>query len=199
VKLLRGAAIGLALLAIVTVRVVWSSRTEWKAAQSSMGEEQRLHLSRAARLYAPGNPWSRRALDSLVAIGRAGGPDALDAWRKVRSAILATRSIYTPHPELLDEANAQIAELMAAAEPATRGSHEERKAWHAARLAQDDAPSVGWTLIALAGLAAWIGCALGFALRGLDEHDRLRKRPAILWAAGVAVGLTLFFVGLAHA
>jgi hypothetical protein len=198
-KILRGAAIVTALLAIVAARVVWSSRTEWKEAQSAAGGEKILHLSRAARLYTPGNPFSRRALDALAEIGRAGGPDALDAWRKLRSAILATRSIYTPHPELLDEANQHIALLMAGAEPATRGTLDERRDWHAARLAQDDAPSVGWTLIALAGLAAWIGCALGFALRGLDEDDRLRNRPALLWAAGVAVGLTLFFVGLAHA
>jgi hypothetical protein len=201
-KLLRAVAMVLALLAIVAARVVWSSHSEWNQAQSATSGEKILHLSRAARLYAPGNPWSRRALDALADIGRAGGPnssDALDAWRKLRGAVLATRSIYTPHPDLLDEANQHIAVLMAGAEPATRGTLEERRAWHAARLTQDDAPSVGWTLIALAGLAAWIGCALGFALRGLDEEDRLRKRPALLWAAGVALGLTLFFVGLAHA
>jgi hypothetical protein len=202
VKLLRAGALVLALLAIVAARVVWSSRGEWKAAQSSTGEERLTHLSRAARLYAPGNPYSRRALAALVDTGRAGGPDskvALDAWRLARSAILATRSVYTVSTDVLAEANARIAELMATSEPASRGTLDERRAWHAARLAQDDAPSVPWTLLALAGLASWIGCAFGFFLRGLDENDRLRKRAALLWSAGVVVGLVLFFVGLANA
>ena len=61
---------------------------------------------------------------------------------------------------------------------------------------QDEAPSVVWTLVALAGLAAWIGCALGLVLRGVGDDDRLRPRVALGWAAGAAVGLVTFFVGL---
>jgi hypothetical protein len=186
-------------LALVTVRVVWSSRTEWRTAESSTGDDRLAHLGRAARLYTPGNPYSRRALNALAEAGRAGGPDALAAWREARSAILATRSFYTPSRALLDEANARIAELTADAEPASRGSVEERRAWHAARLAQDDSPSVAWTLVALLGLAAWIAGAALFFLRAVDEQDRLRSRPAALFALVVAGGLVLFFLGLARA
>lgn len=201
----RAAAVVAVALAIVTVRVVWSSRAEWKAAESAQGDERVAHLGRAARLYAPGNPYSRRALDALAEMGREQtgdgrrSPYELAAWREVRSAILATRSFYTPRRELLDEANARIAALMAQAEEPSRGSINDRTAWHAARLAQDDAPSVAWSIVALVGLAAWIGSAAAFFLRAVDERDKLRPRPAIAWALGVALGLALFFLGLARA
>jgi hypothetical protein len=187
------------LLAIVAVRVVWSSRGEWRAAEAATGEPRIVDLGRAARLYAPGNPFSRRALDALADLGRAGGADSLTAWQEVRSAILATRSFYTPHPELLAEANQAIAQLMAERDLPSRGSLEARRAWHASRLAKDDAPSVGWSLIALLGLGLWIGAAILFILRALDENDQLRPRWALALSLGLAFGLMLFFVGLARA
>jgi hypothetical protein len=185
------------LLAIVAVRVVWSSRGEWRAAIAATGDDEILHLGRAARLYAPGNPYSRRAVDKLAAIAREDPTRALAAWRELRSAILATRSFYTPHRVLLDEANAHIADLMADAEHAH--DRDKARAWHAARLQQDEAPSVPWTLVALAGLAAWIGSAVGLLLRGIGDDDRLRPRAALAWALGVGGGLALFFLGLARA
>lgn len=200
-RAVRAIALVAMLLAIVAARVVWSSRGEWRAAAAATGDDELAHLGRAARLYAPGNPYSRRAVDKLAAIGRADPARALAAWRELRSAILATRSFYTPHRALLDEANARIAELMADAELAagTQHAREQARAWHAARLEQDEAPSVAWTLVALLGLAAWIACALGLLLRGVGDDDRLRPRVALAWAAGVAVGLALFFLGLARA
>jgi hypothetical protein len=158
-------------------------------------------------LYAPGNPYARRAVDKLAAIGRDDPKRALVAWRELRSAIMATRSFYTPHRALLDEANDRIAAMMADAEilpdwEAAAGlqhAREKAKAWHAARLAQDEAPSVAWTLVALVGLALWIACALGLFVRGVGDDDRLRARVAIAWAVGVVAGLTMFFVGLARA
>jgi hypothetical protein len=189
------------LVAIVAARVVWSSRGEWRAAVAATGDDELAHLGRAARLYAPGNPYSRRAVDKLAAIGREDPARALAAWRELRSAILATRSFYTPHRALLDEANARIADLMADAEVAagTQHARDQARAWHAARLAQDESPSVAWTLVALFGLAGWIASALGLLLRGVGDDDRLRPRVALAWACGVAVGLALFFLGLGRA
>ncbi len=83
---------------------------------------------------------------------------------------------------------------MADADP-TLQPRDRARAWHAARLAQDEAPSVGWTLVALFGLAGWIGCALGLILRGVGADDRLRPRVALGWALGTAAGLATFFVG----
>jgi hypothetical protein len=200
-RAVRACALVAVLLAIVAARVVWSSRGEWKAATAATGDEEIAHLGRAARLYAPGNPYARRALDRLATIGREDPTRALAAWREARSAILATRSFYTPHRALLDEANGQIAERMAQAEVAAGTQHtvERARAWHAARLAQNEAPSVAWTLVALVGLAAWIGCALGLFLRGVGDDDRMRPRAALAWAVGVAAGLAMFFLGLARA
>ena len=197
----RALALFAILLSIVAVRVVWSSRGEWRAAIAATGDDELLHLGRAARLYAPGNPYSRRAVDKLAAIGREDPTRALAAWRELRSAILATRSFYTPHRALLDEANGRIAELMADAELAAGTQHvrEKARAWHAARLQQDESPSVAWTLVALFGLAGWIGSAIGLLLRGVGDDDRLRPRVALGWALGVGGGLLLFFLGLARA
>jgi hypothetical protein len=184
---LKAAAMVLIVLALIVVRVVWSSRAEWRAAG---GEDRIVHLGRAARLYAPGNPYSRRALDALADAGRAG---SLEAWQEVRSSILATRSFYTPHPELLAEANDAIAQMMA------QKDGKMSRAWHAARLAQDEAPSVGWSLVAIFGLFSWIGAAVAFILWAIDADDRLRPRLALLLSLSLLVGLALFFVGLARA
>jgi hypothetical protein len=191
---LRIVAVIAFVLGILAARVLWSSRVALNEAQSLSGEARRLRLGEAARLYAPGNPWSRRALESLAAEARENGPDALANWREVRSAILGTRSFYTPHRALLDEANEQIAILTARAD-----NKPDALAFHRARLAEDYAPSAAWSLAALVGLLVWLSAAVVFAVRGLDERDRLRARPALACAVAVAAGLALFFVGLSHA
>ncbi len=195
-------AVGLLLVvfAIMTAKVVWSSRSALTSANGATGEERVTRLGLAARLYAPGNPFPHRALDQLREIAVADPVLSLQAWQTIRSSILTTRSFYTPHPTLLAEANAQIAERMAQAEhPPNVRVLEKTRAWHAARLAQDDAPSVAWSLISLVGLSAWIGFAILFCLRGLDDSERLRRPVAMLCATGISIGLCLFFVGLARA
>ncbi|HWE30590.1 MAG TPA: hypothetical protein VHB97_21435, partial [Polyangia bacterium] len=125
-RLVDIAALAAIVLAIVAVRVVWSSRGEWRAATATQGDEQLVHLGRAARLYAPGNPYSRRAFAQLAQIGRDDPARALAAWRELRSASLATRSFYTPERALLDEANARLADLMADADPSMQ-PHERAR------------------------------------------------------------------------
>lgn len=192
-----------ATLAIAAARVVWSSRGELHAALGATGDDEIAHLGRAARLYAPGNPYSAHALDKLAAIGRSEpvyGVRALAAWREARSAILATRSFYTPRRALLEEADGHIAAAMADAEhPADEAARAKAERWHAARLADHPAPSLGWTLVALFGLGAFIGCAVGFFWRGIGPDDRLRGSAALGWALGLFAGLVLFFLGLVRA
>ncbi len=215
---------GIALaLSIVTARVLISSHSEWRQAEElanfpphhGLTEAQRAirindaieHYGRSARLYTPGNPWARRSLDRLTETGRrfdeAQQPElALSAWRELRSSVLATRAFYTPNRDRLALADERIATLTARLEsPSVDPGADEaaRKQWHAARLAQTDEPSVPWTLLALLGFFAWVGCAIAFLWRAVDEQDRLRKKPALLYALGVAAGIALFLLGLARA
>lgn len=214
--LVAAARLGVAaaiVLGMFAARVVWSSRVEWDEARDSAHQEAWVdHAGRAARLYVPGNPWSARALASLMSACspnlEVAANDAawrLAACREVRSAILATRAVYTPNRDLLAQANERIAVLSAQLEPpsvdpvAPSADLAARTRWHAERLARDQMPSVAWSLVALTGFAAWVGCAIGLLWHGLDERLRLRGRLALGWSAGIAAGFALFLVGLGRA
>ena len=203
---LRGVALASVALALVLARVLYSSHAEWASAEAALGRgETRAaidHLGRAGRQYAPGSPFSSRAVDQLAAIARSAertgdSSTALSAWRELRSSLLATRSWFTPRRALLDEADRRLAELTAQAD--TRHGEATTTALiveNARLLALDDAPSLAATVAALAGLGAWIACAIGFILRGLDDEQRLRRRVALAWAAGVLAGIALFMTAL---
>jgi hypothetical protein len=198
-------------LGLVTLRVLWSSHGEWREAERCLAENDPPaavdHFGRAARLYAPGSPWVERSLGRLEAMALAAEAHkddslALMAWRELRSSVLATRSFYTPHPAMLERANQHIARLMAMSEPpsvAPGAKLAARERWHAARLAQDDAPSVLWSVLALLGLVGWIGAAIGLLLGGIDEEARLRRDAAIGWGLGIVAGLGLFLIALGRA
>ena len=213
------AALLFVLMSIVYVRVLYSSRIELREAEAASDHDGRIdHLGRAARLYAPINPFSERAIDRLrsdCSDFKLGGPllaprpreedeRHLAACRELRSAILATRSFYTPHSEILTVADEIIASLAARLESPSvdPGAGEAaRRKWHAERLAESEAmaPRIGWTLLALFGFALWIGSAILFIFRGLDAEDRLVPRPALASFLGIACGFVLFLVGLSRA
>ncbi len=87
---LRASALLAILLAIVATRVVWSSRGEWRAATAATGDDEIAHLGRAARLYAPGNPYARRAVAKLAAIGRDDPARALHTKSRRAKTIIAS-------------------------------------------------------------------------------------------------------------
>ena len=136
------------------------------------------HLGRAARSTRRAIRTRGARVDKLAAhrprpIRRARSA----AWRELRSAILATRSFYTPHRALLDEANGRIADRSWPTPKSPRGTRARRRPPRAGTprgWRRTTRRRVGWTLLALVGLAAWIGCALGFFWRGVDDDDRLR-------------------------
>lgn len=159
---------------------------------------------RAARWYAPLAPHVEGAYQRLGALAteaeaRGDEVTALEAWRAIRSSILATRWVVISRPALLERANGRIAALMARAEGAAADpgkTEPERAAWHLALLARDEAPSVPWTLLALAGLALWIGGGVHLAWRGFTADDRLDLRPAVRAGLCVLVGLVAWGLGL---
>lgn len=199
------------LLLVLAARVVTASAGELREAdalrQSGQVESAVAHYRRAARWYAPGNPYSTEALDRLAEIAgdaeEASDPDlALAAWRSIRGAILGARSFYVPHADRLEIADQHIATIMAGLPPppidAAR-SPEERRAQHLALLRGVRRPSVPWAITALLGLATWIVAALGLLTRAIDEDDRLVPRAARLWGTIWIVGFGLFVLGLALA
>lgn len=183
---------------VVVTRVAWEGvsalSTGSEAARNGDHEGAIRWWRRAARWYLPGASYVDAAyanLEELATTAEASGERdvALAAWRAIRRSVLATRSVYTPHGDRLDRANEHIATLMAA------GEVEARKE-HLALLLRPVGPSVSWSLVALLGLAMWLGGAFLFALRGVGRNDRLQVGPARLAAVLVAVGLVVWMLGL---
>ncbi|UJR81815.1 hypothetical protein [Sandaracinus amylolyticus] len=210
-RIARAVAIAGVLLLVLAVRVVTASRAELVEAdrlrERGDVDASVAHYRRAARWYAPGNPYSTDALDRLAEIAQsaeaARDPDlALAAWRSVRGAILGARSFYVPHQERLERADEHIATLMAAMRPPpvdAGRSEAERRAAHLELLREVPRPSPFWGLVALLGLATWIVAALAFVTRAIDEEDRLVAAQARVWGTVWILGFGSFLLGLALA
>jgi hypothetical protein len=213
--------VGLGLLALIAGRVVWSARAEYRRGH---GAEKRaldrpdpkrrarglrqavVHYRRAARWYAPGNPYVGRALDRLSAIGhlaeqQGDAETALRAYRSIRRAALGARSFYTPYSQRLAAANARIAALSARQGGRERGADElaRLEAWHEKQLARSRAPGVAWSVLALLGFALWITGAVLFIFRAIGPEDRLRSGHALRWGLVILGGLFLWLLGLTQA
>lgn len=193
--------------AVLSARALWEGRDALDKGQTAMaegdGESAVRWLRRAARWYVPLAPHVGEAYESLEALATAaeqsGDPAlALAAWTGIRSSVRATRSFYTPHEERMQRADVQIARLMAAQELASAPDSDPkaREAWHYALLQKNAMPSVGWSIVALLGLALWVGGGFGFALRGVDDQDKLVPKAAAYSGAAIAIGLLVWLTGL---
>ena len=179
---MRAALVATALsLLLLETRALLSGRAEWLRAERATDEAERvMHLRRAARWRAPLSPYPLRALDRLRAIAR-GQRDparALLAWEGIRGALLGTRVLGVPHPALLREANENIAALRGG----MRGGEAYLRQLEALERPRGTSP--GATILALAGLAAWVSG--GFTL------PRRRRIGRVLLIAG----LPLFALGV---
>jgi hypothetical protein len=193
-------------LAIVVIRLLVDARTACReAAVAEQNGDTTLAIRRyldAGRLYVPGSPTMRNALDRLDAIGVASVTKgdyatARTAFEAERAAMLGTRSFYTPYAERLPELERRLARLLAATEEHPgASSFEERTRWHAERLAEHPRPKNSMVALALFGLALWIGSAVAFFRKGVNASLVLQRAPAILASAGFLVGLALFLIGL---
>ena len=197
------AVVGVA-LAIAAVRVLFASRAELERGRELEARADLdaaiPHYRRAAKWYAPGSPYVAEALDRLAGIGRraeaAGERErALAAWGAVHAAIASARGVWVPHRARLEEADAHLGRLRAADGAADGPSAAER----GAELGALPGPSPFWTLLLLAGFAAWVGGAFAFARRAIDAEDRLASGPARRWGVLVVCGFVAFTLGLAFA
>ena len=209
---LRGAlrwlgVVGL-LVGVLVLRVVTSAAAELHAAdkyrKAGQVDAALVHYRRAARWYAPGSPYHGQALASLGAIGKAaekvGNVDlALDAYRAIRGAIMATRSFQVIERRRLLAADERIASLMAA-QPRPPGdagkSYAALRREHLLLLSADPGPKLGWTLVLLFGFVLWVSAVFGFSMRAIDDADRLIPRAARRWGALIVVGFGLFVLGM---
>lgn len=201
-------AFGACLLGVIGARVVYSSRAELQLGQAALAAHDRdaaiVHLRRAARWYAPLSPYHVRALAQLGSLGReaeqAGELDvALSAYRALRGAILATRSLYVPERSRLEAANARIAALMARLPPAGMDagkSQQQLRQEYLALLAPIPGPSVLWSCVLLLGFVCWVGSAFAFSARAIDDEDRWVGGEVRRWAAMIALGFGLFVLGM---
>lgn len=191
--------VGVALVVIaggtVVARVAVEGRAELqlaeRAAEAGEVDEEIIHLGRAARWRLPIARHDDRALERLMALGKAkeaegaeSRQEALAAYREARRAILATRSLRLADPDTFHEANRRIARLMAEQEReygTDVGGTGDPEAWHLHKL--EEVPGPDPVLGGLASLAflGWAVTAAGFALRGLEARGRLRLPQAAWW------------------
>ena len=199
------------IFSVVLVRVVFSSRKELHQAQEALarGDEDGalIHFRRAAKWYAPGNPYCTQALTELASLAQKREEehrieDALFAWRAVRGSILSTRSSFVPHQRRLEQANQRIADLTATLDPpaidAGKTPNEIREE-HLVLLEDIPAPHRGWTLVLLVGFLTWMISAFLFTTQAFDENDRFLKPQAMRFGSFMVLGFIAFAIGLSFA
>jgi hypothetical protein len=193
-------------LLVVAVRLLVDARSAYQngavAEQRGDTAEAIRYYLEAGRLYVPGSPFTRNAIDRLDAIAAAciaksDYNTARSALEAERSALLGTRSFYTPNAARLPGIERRLSRLLAATEEhGAPVAFEERAKWHAERLAERPWPKTSLVLLALLGLGLWLGSAIGFFRKGVDESLRLKRLPAIVTGVGFVIGLGLFLVCL---
>jgi hypothetical protein len=205
------AALVLAGFGALGIRVVASGRAQLAAGDDAMARGKPAEAIRAfeasARWYLPLAPHVDDAYDRMRALASSQDPQlAIAAWRSIRAAARATRTLWTPHREDLAAADAAIAKLAAEdPEGAPIGETDDataREAWHRVRLARDSRPSPGAAALAALGIVLWVGGAVLLARRGVGISGSLVRdagHPALVAGVAIVVGLVCWFAGLYNA
>ena len=189
------AVIALAVIGVVSLRAVISGRDalgdgdDWML-RGKPAEAIRSYEA-AARWYVPLAPHVEAAYAKLRNL--TDGPEALLAWRAIRSAARATRSPWQPHAGDLADAEVAIARLEARDVEAGAGagsSIEDREAWHRARLSED--------VRAGRGAATLAGLGIVILLIGAIVLVR-RPEPRLVPKVAIALGTVCWLLGLYNA
>jgi hypothetical protein len=165
-----------------------------------------VHYFRALNWYAPWGA-SQAAAGELYALGeglaaRGDREGAYLAFLRLRAGLNASRSFYRPRPELLDAANARVAEHLAR-ERLGAGADPDALARQAALYLSlyRAAPAMneGWYLAASGGFLMWTLGAVLALFRFFPQGDRpLARRLAAARAplGCFALGYALWLLGM---
>jgi hypothetical protein len=217
VKLLRersGIVAAIAIIALVALmmgRVVFESRAELATANAYRGKDQFAraveHYRRAIRWSLPLSPQTVEAVSALESIaaqleGEGNMTGALLAWRSLSGALAATRFLYAGSNPARENANDQIARLMAIDRSAAIDANltvEQLTADHRRLLSEEVSPDPWWGTLLLMGMAVWVGALALMAWRGFDSAGRFHWASARgpLW--GAILGFVSFTLGLLFA
>ena len=189
------ALIAFAVIGVVSLRAVISGRDalgdgdDWML-RGKPAEAIRSYEA-AARWYVPLAPHVDAAYAKLSKL--ADGPNALLAWRAIRSAARATRSVWQPHAADLADAEAAIARLEARDTEAGAGagaSLEAREAWYDARLSEDVRASRGAAVLAGLGILILLAGAILLVRRA---------KSVLVPGVAIALGTVCWLLGLYNA
>lgn len=207
-------AAGLAIMAVLTFvlgRVALEARTELAAAKA-YDEEGRItlaieHYRRTIRWAFPLSPYTAEAisvLESLAERLEAGGdrPGALSTWRSLSGGLAASRFLYSGSHPARENANDQIARLLATDQSAAIDANLSVKQLatdHRRLLSEPVSPDPWWGALLLLGMSVWVGALAVMARRGFDSAGRFDWASARgpLW--GAFVGFVSFALGLLFA
>lgn len=195
-----------ATLGTLAVRVVIEGRRALADGDAALAAKRPLDAiagwEAAARWYLPLAPHVDEAYARLVELATADPKHALVAWRAVRRAATATRSLWTPHEGDLAAANTAIAALSAAhpeGAPAAGPGTPERTAFFAGLLAEDRRPRASMAALAILGILSWLAGIGVVVRRGIDAAGHVVKRPALVGLGLTVVGIVSWAVGLYNA
>ena len=197
--------------ALVLWRVASESSAELAAAHAYRQEDQLApaveHYRRAIRWSLPLSPNTAEAVSALESIaaqleadGEVAG--ALLAWRSLAGGLAATRFLYSGSNPSRENANDQIARLMAMDRSAAIDANlsmEQLAADHRRLLSDEVSPDPWWGTLLLLGMAVWVGALVLLAWRGFDSAGRFRWAAARGPIWGALVGFVSFVLGLLFA
>jgi len=204
------AGLAIAALLALSLRIVLEGRSALADGDDAMARGQTRDAiaawQSAARWYLPLAPHVGDAYDRLTTLAasardKGDRTTALLAYRAIRSAALATKSLWTPHAGDLDAANEQIAQLSADdpdAAAAGGNTRDARVAFHRAQLAQSR-PG-GWPAgLAIVGIVAWLAGVGYLGKRGIDSAGRPNRRHIAIGTVIVVAGFGAWALGLYNA
>jgi hypothetical protein len=205
------ALVAITLGALLLWRVASASRTELATAHAYRHDDRPAlaveHYRRAIRWSLPLSSNTLEAvsaLESIASVLEADGDvaGALLAWRSVSGGLAATRFLYSRTNPARENANEQIARLVAMDRSVAIDANlstEQLAADHRRLLDEKVSPDPWWGTLLLLGMATWVGALVLLAWRGFDSAGRFRWAGArgLIW--GALAGFVSFALGLLFA